>query len=447
MRKSICFTVSDYGIFFRNLLVVGNSFERFCLLNSNRTANLPEDNYSNYDLLAGIGSLDELIPGQDSFASLSSYHDGNRDWLFGYFGYDLKNEINNLSSANFDGLEFPRIQFFRPRYVIALRGSVCEIFFDAGYDDEKSAESLFAQLNSDDHRSRVKHSENDFEIKQRISKEEYLRDVKNILAHIQRGDVYELNYCQEFYSDGVEINPVETFLALNVFSPMPFSSFYKSDDRYLMCASPERFLKKSGTKIISQPIKGTIARGKTEAEDFLLKEKLLNDEKERSENVMIVDLVRNDLSRTAKSGTVHVEELYGIYSFPHLHQMISTIASEMRSDVHWTDVIRAAFPMGSMTGAPKIRAMQLIEKYEKIKRGLFSGAVGYVTPNGDFDFNVVIRSMIYNAEKKYLSFMAGSAITANSIPEREYEECLLKAAAFFKIFSVEENLMKPFIHA
>jgi para-aminobenzoate synthetase component 1 len=284
-------------------------------------------------------------------------------------------------------------------------------------------------------------------IKKRISREEYITDIKQILAHIQRGDVYELNYCQEFYSEEAVINPAQVYLQLNDFSPMPFSCFYRLGEKYVMCASPERFLKKSGSKIIAQPIKGTIARGKNEAEDFLQKQKLLNDEKERAENVMIVDLVRNDLSRTAKKNSVQVEELFGIYTFPHLHQMISTIVSEVRDGVEWTDVIRSAFPMGSMTGAPKIRAMQLIEQYEKTKRGLFSGSVGYITPEGDFDFNVIIRSVLYNAEKKYVSFMAGSAITANSVPEKEYEECLLKASAFFKIFSEDKNPAKTFVNA
>jgi para-aminobenzoate synthetase component I len=441
IRKSIGFTISGYETFFRNLLNLSNFYRQFCLLNSNHAANLPHDNYSGYGLLAGIGSISELTVERDSFESLKKYHQQNPDWLFGYFGYDLKNETANLISENFDGPVFPDIHFFRPRFVIEVRGNLVTIHYDSAQEDENEALLLSAGLQSVGlGNSGAQTSPANFEIRQRVNKKEYIEAVKKILAHIQRGDVYELNYCQEFYSDDAVISPAEAYLALNDFSPMPFSCFYRMGNKYLMCASPERFLKKSGTKIISQPIKGTIARGKTDAEDFFQKEKLQNDVKERAENVMIVDLVRNDLSRTAKPGSVHVEELFGIYSFPHLHQMISTVASEMRDDVHWTDVIRNAFPMGSMTGAPKIRAMQLIEEYEQTKRGLFSGAVGYITPGGDFDFNVVIRSVIYNAERKYLSFMAGSAITANSNPEKEYEECLLKAKAFFEIFSVEKSL-------
>jgi para-aminobenzoate synthetase component 1 len=445
-RQSRHYTISDAKKFLRNLLAYGSKTEKFCLLNSNRSENIPADKYSGYDLLAGIGSIEELNIESDSFFSLQKFYEEERDWLFGFFTYDLKNEINKLSSSNFDALNFPLIHFFRPRYVITLQGNDCEIQFDSEHDAKNTIDKLFDEIISGkNHDGSV--SDGQIEIKQRISRNEYIEDVKKILAHIQRGDVYELNYCQEFYSEDVVINPVQAYLQLNEFSPMPFSCFYRLGEKYLMCASPERFLKKIGTKIVAQPIKGTLARGKNEADDFLQKEKLLNDEKERAENVMIVDLVRNDLSRTAKKKSVQVEELFGIYSFSNLHQMISTVVSETKDDVNWTDVIRHAFPMGSMTGAPKIRAMQLIEEYEKTKRGLFSGSVGYITPGADFDFNVIIRSMLYNAENKYLSFMAGSAITANSNPEREYEECLLKAAAFFKIFSGEKIEAKSLVNA
>lgn len=223
---------------------------------------------------------------------------------------------------------------------------------------------------------------------------------------------------------------------------MPFSCFYRMNNHSLVCASPERFLAKSGNKIISQPIKGTARRGKNRIEDDQVITRLRNDPKEQSENVMIVDLVRNDLSRTASKGSVHVEELFGIYTFRQLHHMISTIVSDIREDVHFTDVISHAFPMGSMTGAPKVRAMQLIEDYEETKRGLYSGSVGYITPDGDFDFNVVIRTILFNLEKKYLSFMVGSAITANSIPEKEYDECLLKANAMLNALSTNQPVTK-----
>jgi para-aminobenzoate synthetase component 1 len=247
-----------------------------------------------------------------------------------------------------------------------------------------------------------------------------------------------MNYCIEFYAQKLNVSPIDLYEKLNEVSPTPFSAFLKYHDKSLICASPERYLKKEGTRLISQPIKGTSPRGSNPFIDKANMEYLKTSEKERSENIMITDLVRNDLSRVAKKGKVKVEELCGVYSFRQVHQMISTISAEMDERYSWVDAIKATFPMGSMTGAPKLSAMKLIEKYEVTKRGLYSGSVGYVTPEGDFDFNVVIRSMLYNQKKGYLSFMVGGAITALAEPEKEYEECLIKASAIMKVLNAEE---------
>jgi para-aminobenzoate synthetase component 1 len=228
---------------------------------------------------------------------------------------------------------------------------------------------------------------------------------------------------------------VNIFRNLGKLSPNPFSALYKVNNKWLICASPERFLKKEGSKIFSQPIKGTAKRSAEKKKDEENRINLGSSQKERSENVMVVDLVRNDLSRVCKKGTVKVEELYGIYSFPQVHQMISTISGELKEGILFAEIIRACFPMGSMTGAPKKRVMELIEQYEKTKRGIFSGAVGYISPTGDFDFNVVIRSIMYNAPAHYLSFQAGSAITFYSDPAQEWEECLVKAEAIKKVLA------------
>ena len=253
---------------------------------------------------------------------------------------------------------------------------------------------------------------------------------------VKQGDVYELNYCMEFFSEKNKINPYYTYLDLIKKSPTPFSGFVKTSNKFLISASPERFIKKQKNKIISQPIKGTIKKTNNIAQNNKLKNKLLNDTKERAENVMIVDLVRNDLSITAKKTSVKVEELFGIYEFPQVYQMISTVVSEKSKKFTSVDVIKNAFPMGSMTGAPKIKAMELIEKYETTKRGLYSGAVGYFSPNDNFDFNVVIRSILYNSKNKYLSFIVGGAITDKSNPINEYNECLLKAKAIKEVLGV-----------
>jgi para-aminobenzoate synthetase component 1 len=242
-----------------------------------------------------------------------------------------------------------------------------------------------------------------------------------------------MNYCLEYIAKSRDFDPIHCYHRLNNISPMPFSVLMKMDQLFLASASPERFLKKVDQKIISQPIKGTIKRSFDGAEDERLKLELLNSEKERSENLMIVDLVRNDLARTALTGTVKVEELFGIYTFKRLHQMISTVVSAVDESTSLTEIIRCAFPMGSMTGAPKLRVMEEIDLLEDTRRGLFSGAVGFFTPEGDFDFNVVIRSIAYDRNLGNISFHVGSAITYDSIPEQEYNECLLKAEAIFEV--------------
>jgi len=263
----------------------------------------------------------------------------------------------------------------------------------------------------------------------RTPKNKYLENLKIIKDHIQRGDIYEANYCVEFYHENVNLAPLATYNEVNVRTKAPYSAFFRHEKYVALCGSPELYLEKLGRSLISKPIKGTRPRGQTVEQDRLLKEELRNDQKERSENVMIVDLVRNDFSKIARKNSVHVEELYGIYTFETVHQMISTVACQIKESSSQTDILKATFPMGSMTGAPKISAMELMETYEEMKRGLYSGAIGYFSPDGDFKFNVVIRTLLYNTSKKYLSLMAGGAITANSDPESEYRECLLKASA------------------
>jgi para-aminobenzoate synthetase component 1 len=270
------------------------------------------------------------------------------------------------------------------------------------------------------------------------SKEEYISVVKQLQRHILRGDCYEINFCQEFFSENAIIDPVDLYKKLSAVSPNPFSALYRLDDKWLICASPERFLQKKGDRILSQPIKGTSKRVLSNTrKDEQSKKQLEESSKDRSENVMVVDLVRNDLSKVCKEGSVKVDELFGIYSFPQVHQMISTVRGNLKDNVSFTDIIRSTFPMGSMTGAPKKRVMGLIEQYEKTKRGIFSGAVGYISPDGGFDLNVVIRSIMYNAAQKNLSYQVGSGITFYSDPEKEWEECLMKAEAIDRVLKDE----------
>jgi para-aminobenzoate synthetase component 1 len=324
-------------------------------------------------------------------------------------------------------LNFPDFFLFEPEIVVKLTNDV--LFIESNSTD---CDAIFKTINNIE--LGTSEQITNLNIQPKISREEYITIINKLKHHIQIGDCYEINFCQEFFAENATINPLYIYQKLNAISPTPFSAYYKLNDKFLLCASPERFIKKVGNKIISQPIKGTAKRNLTNAaEDENLKNDLQQSQKEKSENVMIVDLVRNDLSKICIAGTVEVEELMKIYSFKQVHQMISTVVGELKSKTNFYDVLKALFPMGSMTGAPKLKVMQLIELYEKSNRNIYSGTIGYITPNGDFDFNVVIRSIAYNASNKYLSYQVGGAITHYSNPQQEYDECLLKASAIEKV--------------
>ncbi len=324
--------------------------------------------------------------------------------------YDLKNRFEKLASKNSSSYTFNDLALVEP--------STFE------FVDEKTMNSYLKPEN-----------ETKFDavnLKAKVSKQEYLKQVKDLKKHIQQGDIYEVNYCIEFFAENIELDAFELFKQYNSLSRSPMACFIKFEDTYIICGSPERFLKRENTKITSEPIKGTRKRSDNSASDALMIQELQNDQKERAENIMIVDLVRNDLSKIAKKGSVTVEELCKVYTFPTVHQSISRISCETEKVLPFSTILKACFPMGSMTGAPKISAMQLIDEAENSKRQIYSGSIGYVLPNGDFDLNVVIRTMIYDKKNKYLSFMVGSAITAASDPEKEHEECLIKASAMLK---------------
>jgi para-aminobenzoate synthetase component 1 len=381
-------------------------------------------NLANYELIIAAGAKHAVHSATDSFDALKSFvtaYPG--EWKLGFFTYDLKNQVEQLSSDHTDGIQFPPLYFFIPRHLLVIDGEGnCVV----------GEEYIDQILNSDPNTGLENQS---VALQQRVSHEGYVKDVEAIRQHIINGDVYELNYCVEFFAEHTIVDPVAVYNKLHKRSAVPFGCFLKLENQYVMGASPERFLMKRDEKLISQPIKGTAKRGINPEEDLEHKMALLASEKERAENLMIVDLVRNDLARSSQTGSINVDELFGIYSFPQVHQMISTVSSKQRKDIHYIDAIKNAFPMGSMTGAPKIMAMKLIEQYEKTKRGLYSGAIGYFTPEGDFDLNVVIRTIQYNADHKYLNFEVGSAITYDSVAEQEYEECLLKAKAMMEVLS------------
>lgn len=426
MRTTIIRELANPVAFKAHLLLWAQQFREVTWLDSNE---YPQQ-YGSYEAILAVDAFTALQTDyNNAFDDLKQYQSQTKDWLFGYLSYDLKNDTESLQSENFDGLNFPDLFFFQPKKIFLINENQVEIQYLGMCDDEMESDwNEIATIKPE-----TEKKANSIVIQQRVSRSEYLFKVNKMLEHIHRGDIYEANFCMEFFAEKVSLVPHEVYQKLNAISQPPFAGFLKNNKHYLMSASPERYLRKEGSKIISQPIKGTARRHEDATEDAQIKTALAENPKERSENIMIVDLVRNDLAHTAQKGSVQVEELCKVYTFKQVHQMISTIISEVASGLSPVEIIKTTFPMGSMTGAPKIAAMQRIEALEETKRGVYSGALGYFTPEGDFDFNVVIRSILYNATSGYVSFSVGSAVTAEATAEDEYEECLLKAKAMREV--------------
>lgn len=420
------FTISDIDLFKKKALKWADSFSVCCALDSNNNIN---DKYSRYEFLLAVDSLSIFTEEKNVFEKLEKFHTEKKSWLFGYMSYDLKNEVENLQSTNQDYLDFPASCFFEPRYLLYIQGNKLSI--NRNYPEALALYDLICNVLIDEKTE----TNSTIQLKSRIAKKDYLQKIATIKNHILEGDIYEMNFCRELYNEDATINPLNTFFELNEKSKAPFSSFFKINEHYILCASPERFLQKNEDLLISQPIKGTAKRGASQEEDEFLKSELYHSEKERAENIMIVDLVRNDLTHFAKTGSIQVKELFGIYTFNTVHHMISTIVATLSDSKNYISAVKKAFPMGSMTGAPKIKSMQLIEQYEQSKRGVFSGSIGYFTPENNFDFNVVIRTILYNKKNKYLSVQSGGAITIDSLPEAEWDELQLKSALIENILN------------
>lgn len=418
------FHIDNLDDFKIKMLNWANQFNIFCFLDSN--------NYTlqstSFDCILAAGSLQTVsLTEKGAFEHLKNVHESDPCWLFGHLGYELKTEAFPGKNSKEDKIGFGKGLFFEPEFMLRIKDNDIEIL-----SHNISCEEIFNQV-----KNIISIPGKIFTepfIQKGMSKDTYLQTIETLRRHIQRGDCYEINFCQEFFAYNAHLDPIKVYNELSVISPNPFSALYKKDDKYCICESPERYLKKNGHKVFSQPIKGTVARIRDDIEsDLKNKNFLQNSPKEKAENVMIVDLVRNDLSRVCLEGSVEVEELFGIHAFPHLYQMISTIKGILPANTAFTEVLKATFPMGSMTGAPKHKVLQLIEEYELAGRGLFSGSIGYITPWADFDFNVVIRSIFYNRSRACISFWAGSAITFYSSAEDEYNECMLKAEAIIKV--------------
>jgi para-aminobenzoate synthetase component 1 len=395
------------------------SYTFACILDSN---NLPSAcSYDRYELIAGVSQANAKTFNSLDGAGLT------RGWKLGYVSYEHNHAVHGLSPGQKSKAGFDACFFFEPQILLLIKKGDSTVEIDGG--DESTLSEIMQAYRAD-------LGSPSFKLDKRISRETYLSHVEHMKERITEGDFYEINYCQEFYAENCEIDPTLVFHKLKKISPTPFASYMKHSDRHLICASPERFLKREGSRIAAQPIKGTIRRSTDKQEDLYLKEQLMNSEKERAENIMIVDLMRNDLSRCAQTGTVDVKELLGVYSFSTVHQLISTVEATLRPGISLQEIFDYTFPMGSMTGAPKREVMHAIDNYEGGTRGIFSGSVGYISPDEDFDFNVVIRSIIYNRSERYLSFHVGSAITYDADAEQEYQECLLKAGTMLAALGV-----------
>lgn len=403
------------------------AFVMACNSNVGLPTELPEA-YQEVDWLFAVGDGAGFAPAVNCFDSLDALVQTQPDYYFGYLTYDLKNELENLSSALPDGLGLPPLYFHRPWLLLRCVAGKIEVLRDEKNWSVQLDGLLRPALPSVSSLPKIPFNRH-------LSDADYLSTVAHIREEIAAGTVYELNFCMEWSAQAPALDLFNAYRQLNEKTKAPFSVFLKQGEHYLLSGSPERFLRKAGNSLMSQPIKGTQARSTDAVLDAQLKTQLALDEKERAENVMIVDLVRNDLARSCAAGSVEVPSLMQVYSFTTVHQMISTVKGRLNPSTSAVQALANAFPMGSMTGAPKIKAMELIEALERSKRGLYSGAVGYFNPLGDFDFNVVIRSLQYNASTGYLSLMTGSAITYDSVPERELAECKLKAEAILQLFS------------
>ena len=424
MRSKASFHIKDVSLCKQQMLNWANRFSICCFMDSHHY----KDDYSVYDCIVAAGAAEVCLPNDNNLLSLQAFTQKHNDWLFGHVGYDLKNEIENLSSLHDDHLQFPDLFFFQPEVVLYIQYD--EIIIESLYREAKDIYLEIVESNIDINNF----SANNIGIQSRIERDKYVTIIAQLKEHILRGDCYEINFCQEFFAEHADINPLHVYQQLSTLSPSPFGAFYKLDDKYVLCASPERFMKKQAQRLISQPMKGTAKRILDNVKlDNEEKQRLQHSLKDRTENVMIADLVRNDMSRICLRDSVKVAELFGVYSYPQVHQMITTIEGKVDKEINIAGVLQAMFPMGSMTGAPKRKVIELIEQYEQSKRGLYSGSLGYITPSNNWDFTVVIRSILYNKSHQYLSFQVGSAITWGSNAEDEYQECLVKAKAIIEV--------------
>lgn len=422
-------TLSAETEWLNRVLALAREFDSFALLDSCNV----EDVKGKYNWLAGGGSMSEWTLSAHCLSTLKSQRFQNKGWWFGRINYDLKNELEDLQSDNPRRFDSPEVVFFEAEWVVTSSNGIVQLHLHPQSNLSLSEWISLSEIQAGEEVSAP------VKLEYGTSKSEYISSAKSLLDHVQRGDIYEVNYCIEFFAEKAVLAPLSTYRKLRERMAPPMSAMLRFKSEWILSMSPERYLQKTGNRLLSQPIKGTAKRSEDKDEDQAIARQLFENKKERAENVMIVDLVRNDLSRVAKRNSVEVTELFGVYTFPTVHQMISTVEADLSDSFDLWDAIQATFPMGSMTGAPKHRAMQLIEQFENHKRGVYSGAIGYITPEDDFDFNVVIRTVIYDENTQNCSVSVGSALTIQANPEHEWEECQLKLKAIREVLELSNG--------
>lgn len=429
MRVKHEINVTDIHSIKEQLLQWADSFEQVVWLDSNAYPN----NDNKYEAVLAVDA-DRIFQtdSKEGLNELKEYRKSNKDWLFGYLSFDAGRTINSTKENNraSDSLQFSKLSFFHPKKVFLLKEGSVEIHYSSDIENEIETDwKVIRELAVEE----IPLVFPDLKINARLSKQEYFDKFQKIQAYIEQGEISEINFCQEFYASATLENPLAVYQHLNEISKPPFAAYLRMNDKYVLCASPERYLSNTNGKLKTQPIKGTAKRKENIEEDELARKALEEDRKEILENTITTEMIVEELQAIAKKGSVQITELCKTYTFKQVHQLISTIVCDLKPELHPVDAISGTYPMGSMTGIPKENSLAIIEELENFNRSLYSGSIGYFTPKDDFDFNVVIRSILYNAKNKYVSFSAGGAITALANPESEYKECLVKVKAMEEV--------------
>ncbi|MCY6370807.1 aminodeoxychorismate synthase component I [Clostridium ganghwense] len=350
----------------------------------------------------------------------------------GYFSYDLGRSIEKLPEISEEDVDIPDCYFNFYDNIIVIDHVNNKTYVTALGILEEQKESISHIKNKICKGKKVqyqKHKKNKLPFQSNFTKKEYIKTIDRVREYIKNGDIYITNLTQRFTCD-IEKDPYDVYRTLRNINPAPFAAYMKFEGFSIVSSSPERFLKIKDGVVETRPIKGTRPRGKNEEEDLNNRQELLNSEKDKSELLMIVDLERNDLSRVCRPNSVKVTELFELEQYSTVYHLVSTIKGELRDECTSIDCIKACFPGGSITGAPKIRSMEIIDELEKVRRNIYTGCIGYIGFDDNVDLNIVIRTILMKDNKAYLG--VGGGITWESDSEAEYEETLDKARALFR---------------